>query len=70
MKADFDATFERVLGLVTTLPESHLLEPGQFAWTGKNALVTYVGANTASHYRFASKVIRRWLRQTSDPGRS
>jgi len=25
-------------------------------------LTTYLGANSASHYRFATKVIKRWLR--------
>ena len=39
------------------------LEAGHFAWTGKSALVTYAGANTASHYRFGLKVLKRWLRQ-------
>ena len=45
------------------LGEDQLFEPGYFAWTGSNALVTYAGANTVSHYRFAQKVLRRWLRR-------
>jgi hypothetical protein len=49
--------------LARGLPERELLEPGRFAWTGKNPLTTYLGANTASHYRTATKILKRWLRQ-------
>jgi hypothetical protein len=28
---------------------------------GRHALATYLGPNTASHYRFARRVIKRWL---------
>lgn len=58
----FDESHERVMGLLGTLTEAQIMEAGWFAWTGRNALSTYAGANTASHYRFAGKVIRRWLR--------
>jgi hypothetical protein len=61
VRDDFSATYARVLGLARELSEEQLLEPGHFAWTGKNPLVTYLGANTASHYRFAMQVLRRWL---------
>jgi hypothetical protein len=52
--------------LLEGLSEAEILEPGRSAWTGKNPLVTYAGANTSSHYRFATKVIRRWLRSGAD----
>lgn len=65
---DFNATFEDVHQLLQGLSEAELLEPGHFDWTGKNALVTYAGANTASHYRFAQKVLKRWLRNSSERG--
>jgi hypothetical protein len=53
--------------LLDSLPEAEILEPGRFTRTGKNPLVTYAGADTSSHYRFATKVIRRWLRSGADP---
>ena len=56
----FDAGYRRILGLVEQLPEEALLTPGHYAWTGKFPLTTYLGANTASHYRFAIKVLKRW----------
>jgi hypothetical protein len=66
---EYESTHRQVLGLVRELSEADLFEPGRFRWTGKNALVTYVGANTASHYRFAQKVIKRWQRGGGDVGR-
>ena len=60
---DFQASYDEVYRLLDSVSEAELLEPGHFPWTGKNALVTYAGANTASHYRFAQKVLKRWLKQ-------
>jgi hypothetical protein len=58
----FDASYEEILALSKSLPEEALLSPGQFAWTKANPLVTYLGANTSSHYRTATKILKRWLR--------
>ena len=58
----FEATHAEVVALMRELSQADLFEAGRFEWTGKNALVTYIGANTASHYRFAQKVIKRWQR--------
>jgi hypothetical protein len=63
VRADFDSGYRRILRIVEHLSPEQLLEPGQFAWTGEHPLTTYLGPNTASHYRFARRVIRRWLRR-------
>ena len=65
--AEFSNTYAAILEIVTRLSERDLLEPGRFPWTGENAIVTYLGANTSSHYRFATKVLRRWLRRAPGP---
>jgi hypothetical protein len=49
-----------VLAWVRGLDEEALLQPGHFAWTGRNALSTYVAANSCSHDRTASKILKRW----------
>lgn len=61
VRDDFDAGHRRILEIIEGLSADELLTPGRFAWTGKHPLATYLGPNTASHYRFAVKVIRRWL---------
>lgn len=67
VEAEFSSTYSEVLRLVEGLPEEALLTPGHFPWTGEYPLTTYLGPNTASHYRFAIKVLKRWLRSQS-PG--
>jgi len=62
VRAEFDRGYERITSLVDTASDEELLAPGYFPWTRRNALTTYLGANTASHYRFACQVIARWLR--------
>jgi hypothetical protein len=68
IRAEFDSGYARILKLVESLSEKELLTPGHFSWTGRNPLTTYIGPNTASHYRFALKVIERWLRGDARSG--
>jgi hypothetical protein len=63
--ADLETGYDRILRLAEALSAEQLLMPGHFDWTGSHALTTYLGANTASHYRFALKVIKRWLKGAS-----
>lgn len=66
VKADCDSSHGRIIRLLEGLSEAELFESRHFGWTGKNSLVTYAGANTASHYRFARKVLKRWLKSSGD----
>lgn len=58
----FDASYREILMLIRSLSEAELLTPGHFAWTGKYPLTTYLAPNTCSHYRFATKILKRWLK--------
>lgn len=64
---DFDTSYSSIRTLAEQLTEPQLLRPGSFAWTGKYPLTTYLGPNTCSHYRFAIKVLKRWLRRQGLP---
>ena len=70
VRADFDAAHRRIVHLAEALSARQLLNPGQFGWTGKLPLTSYLGAATASHYRFALKVLKRWLKGTAESGPS
>jgi hypothetical protein len=70
VRAQFDAGYRTILELVARLDEEALLLPGRFSWTGRSPLTTYLGANTASHYRFAVKVLKRWQATLADTGGS
>ena len=65
VRADFDSGYRRIVQIVEALSPEQLLESGHYEWTGKHPLTTYIGPNTASHYRFAIKVIKRWLKGTA-----
>jgi hypothetical protein len=63
--ADFDSGYRRIVDIVEKHSAEQLLRPGHWRWTGKHSLATYLGPNTASHYRFALRVIKRWLKRES-----
>jgi hypothetical protein len=65
IRADFDSGYSRIVRIVEALSPDRLLKPGYFAWTGMHPLTTYLGPNTASHYRFAIKAIKRWLKPSA-----
>jgi hypothetical protein len=68
VRADFDSGYRRILRIAGGLSPEQLLVPGHFQWTGAHPLTTYLGPNTASHYRFAIKVIKRWLKSAATAG--
>jgi hypothetical protein len=70
VRADFDSGYRRILQMAEALSPEQLLVPGHFDWTGKYPLTTYLGPNTASHYRFAIKTIKRWLKGVAVSGKS
>jgi hypothetical protein len=63
VRARFHSSYTQVLALTAGLAEAELLEPGRFRWTGRLPLVSYLGPNSCSHYRTATRILQRWLRQ-------
>lgn len=49
----------QIMKIVDEISEKQLIQPGQFNWTGKLSLCSFVSANTSSHYRWAQKKIRQ-----------
>ncbi|MEW5995408.1 MAG: ClbS/DfsB family four-helix bundle protein [Candidatus Zixiibacteriota bacterium] len=70
VRAEFDSGYSRIVRIVEALSPQQLLRPGHFAWTGEHPVTTYIGPNTASHYRFAIKAIKRWLKDAPGSGTS
>lgn len=63
---DFNASYSEILCVARQISTKELFTPGYFAWTGKALLSTYLAANTCSHYRTATKYLKRWLRRQHD----
>lgn len=62
VRAAFDRAHLAMSKIAHDLDEADLLTPGRFDWTGKIPLVSYLSANSASHYRTAVKILKRRLR--------
>ena len=61
--ADYHEFHDAMLKLIDEVPDRDFATVGRFTWTGPTwTLSDYVRANTASHYRWACKHIRKWLR--------
>jgi hypothetical protein len=67
--AELETSHAEIVTILERASEAELLEPGAFAWTRDHGLVTYLAGNTSSHYRFASKVLRRWSKGVAVPAR-
>jgi hypothetical protein len=60
---DYETYHGRMLELVRVVPDRDFVQVGRYAWAGPTwSLSDYVRANTASHYRWASKHLKKWLR--------
>lgn len=60
--ADYDTFHQRMLALIQEVPNRDFAFVGRLAWTGPTwTLSDCIRWNTASHYRWASKHIRKWL---------
>lgn len=61
--ADYRTYHRELLELIAKVPEKDMITVGRFGWTGPTwSLSDYIRANTASHYRWACKHIRKWIR--------
>ena len=61
---DYREYHERVMVLITGLPDADLVRLGRFSWTGPSwTLSDYLRASTAAHYLWARTRIRRWWRR-------
>ncbi len=61
--ADYNAFHQHMLDLIEEVSDRDFVTVGRFTWAGPTwTLSDYVRANTASHYRWASKHIRKWLK--------
>jgi hypothetical protein len=67
---DYETFHHRMLELIHQVADADLVQVGRFPWAGPTwALSDYIRANTASHYRWAQKHIRKWLAaQAKDAG--
>ena len=61
--AFFEGSSREILGLIQELSDQQLFRAGQFVWTKKNTLGTYLVSNTSSHYAWARKEIKKGFKK-------
>jgi hypothetical protein len=60
---DYHAFHQKMLKLIEEVPDRDFAALGRIAWTGPTwTLSDCIRWNTSSHYRWAIKHIRKWLR--------
>jgi hypothetical protein len=62
VRKNFDQSFAEMVAAIDEMTEEELFSPHYYEWTGNGLLRDYVDANTASHYRWASALIRKFAR--------
>jgi len=58
----FEVSFEEMMTALDQMSEEELFSPGYYAWTGSGLLRDFMNANTASHYRWATRLVRKFAR--------
>lgn len=59
----FRASQQDMFRLIDAVSDEDFIEVGRFGWLGPSWTVSdYVRAETASHYRWASNHIKKWIR--------
>jgi len=61
----YERVFDETMAALAGMTEEELFTPNVYEWTGKHLLATYVSANTAAHYRWASALIRKFAKNLS-----
>lgn len=62
VRKNFEGSFTEMMAAIDTMSDEELFTPNFYAWTGNSLLRDFVNANTASHYRWASALIRKFAR--------
>jgi hypothetical protein len=61
VRANFRASYQRMLAATGVLSESVLFEPGRFAWMKGDPLWKNIGGNSFWHYDEHTAIIEQWL---------
>lgn len=59
--AQFENSYQEILALVESMTEREIFDAGVYEWTGKSSLLSWIAANTSSHYNWARRNIRTTL---------
>lgn len=61
VRAEFAESYRAFRAAVETMADDELFTPGHYAWTGTNALVVPIRANSDWHYAEHARDLEAWL---------
>jgi len=62
VRQNYQSSFEEMMGTIDGMTAEELFTPHVYEWTHNSLLLGYVNANTAAHYRWASRLIKKFTR--------
>jgi hypothetical protein len=62
-KKKVKATHLKLINLIKSLSEEQFLEPGQYKWTTKYSLSTYLAGTLGAHYKWAHDTIKKNIKK-------
>lgn len=60
---EYQASYAHMHSSVMAMTEEELVTVGYYPWCGKWTVGNFIEASTASHYRWALRLIRKWVKQ-------
>jgi hypothetical protein len=64
----FKGSHQKMLLFIESLSDKQIFTPGYFPWTKTGTLMSFIRANTGSHYRWAHACMRKGLRKKQNGG--
>jgi hypothetical protein len=58
----FRETHQKTVQFIQALPDADLITPGLYKWMNENTMMAYLNSNTAAHYVWAYKEIKKVLK--------
>ncbi len=55
---NFENSYQEIWGLIEGMTEEEIFQEKYYKWTGKSSLLSWIAANTSSHYNWARRNIR------------
>lgn len=61
-------SYHRIDEVIASYTDEDLFTKKRYPWTGSTSVGAYATSATSSHYAWARKLIRRWLKNQPNPG--
>jgi hypothetical protein len=64
---NYKTSYQEILAIIEEMTEEEIFKPGVYEWTGNSPLLSWIAANTSSHYQWAKRNIRITVIRKANP---